>query len=148
MKTMTKVDYKEAYLALKGERVKGHSAINDLVKCMDKMLMVGGKLKALDAEIQGAIWSKKYEDSMPEFEIWCCDELNALTYMAESLSERVAHHKLINRCKDKGDHTVCDFVDDFETIILMVKSDEMAVKMTILKLIRFRHLTNQMTLVG
>ena len=148
MKTMTKVDYKKAYKALKAERAKGHTAISDLVKCIDKMLMLGGKMKALDAEIQTAIWSKKYEETMPDFERWCWDELDALTYMSASLSKRVAHHKLINRCKDKGDSTVCDFIKDFETLTLMVKSREMAVKETMLKLISLRHLKSDLTLVG
>ncbi len=148
MKTMTKLDDKEAYLALKAVTLKDHTAIHDLVKCIDKMVMLGGKMKTLDAEIGVAIWSKKYETEMPEFEVWCRDELEALTYMAGSLTGRVERHKLINRCKEKGDRGICDFVKDFETVTLMVKSREMAVNETMLKLIRFRHLTSELTMVG
>lgn len=148
MKTITKDTYKEAYLALKAEKPKGQTALMDLIKCMDKMVMLGGKMSALDGEIQRAIWSKKYEKEMPEFEEWCCDELEALSYMADSLTCRVESHKLINRCKDKGDHLICDLVKDFETVTLMVKSREMSVKATMLKLIRFRHLNCDVTMVG
>ncbi len=148
MKTMTKLDDKEAYLALKAVTLKDHTAIHDLVKCIDKMVMLGGKMKTLDAEIGVAIWSKKYETEMPEFEVWCRDELEALTYMAGSLAGRVERHKLINRCKEKGDQGICDFIKDFETVTLMIKSREMAVKETMLKLVKFRHLNYETTMVG
>lgn len=145
---MTKMDYKEAYLALKAGTLGDKTALSDLVRCIDKMVMLGGKMTNLDTEIRAAIWSKKYEAEMPEFEVWCRDELEALTYMASSLTGRVEHHKLINRCKEKGDPGICDFIKDFERVTLMVKSREIGVRETMLKLVRFRHLTSEVTMVG
>lgn len=146
--TKTKMTDKEAYLALVAKGTKDHTALNDLIKCIDKMVMLGGKMKALDGEIQAAIWSKKYDHEILEFEAWCRDELEALTYMADRLKERVEGHKLINHCRDQGDHSICDFIKDFETVTLMVKSREMTVKETLLKFIKLRHIGRRVTMVG
>lgn len=138
MKTLDKREQRNNYERLLNEQLERHTAQYDLVKYIDKMIMVGSKFKELDEEIKKALWTRRHDKDMEDFQNYCNTELAALTYMAGRIHMRVHRNRLICCALSDGNREVMTYRKDYETVALMVKEKELAVKEDLLQLMHFR----------
>lgn len=139
MKTRIQITDHTKTAVLWTEAESRETALHDLIKYIDKMAMLGSKFSQLDAEIQSALWTRRHDRHLEDFEHYCQTELAALTYMASKLTGRALHNKLICHALEKGDSEVAAYRKDFERKALKVKEYEVAAREDFLKLGKFRH---------
>lgn len=139
MNTQTINRYYETTEIIWTEAESRKTALHDLTKYIDKMAMLGSRFSALDEEIQSALWTRRHDCHMDDFEDYCKTELAALTYMAGKITGRAIHNKLICSAIEKGDLEMVAIRKDFERTALKVKKHEVVAKDDFRKLARFRH---------